>query len=475
MNSRRSILVGAATLLAAGLAVRIAVGVAFPNWYWNDQVYQTLEPAHSWLFGYGQLPWEFREGLRSWILPGLLGAVMKLTAPLAEGSTGYLAGCTVFLSALSLIPAAVCLHWHEREYRWTDLLAAFAPLVWMELIYFAPKALYETFSAHLFIGALFLARFPRKTRWRLYAGGALLGLCCAVRIQLIPGAVAGIVAIALVADDSHRRFSGLVVGLLAGLALGGLIDWITWGAPFESIVNNYHENIVQNRAAEWGSSPATAYLHWMWKVSPLGTAMIGAATLVGLRLWPALAWPALTLFAAHSAIDHKEYRFLYPVLVLGAAMVGLGAARLTEWSDDLLPMRHARGLVAVVLGLSILGNSVHAAATFRLDTKGEELSELNWTRRRGIFLAFRHLSTRSDLCGVGIRSSHHVGGYSYLHRDIPIVTTARSIDLASERRFDAYVAIEPARWGESAGPFRRNRCVEDVCLYIRPGGCRDSG
>ena len=55
----------------------MAGALAFPNVVWPDEIFQTLEQAHRLAFGYGIVPWEFRAGARSWLLPGLLAGAME--------------------------------------------------------------------------------------------------------------------------------------------------------------------------------------------------------------------------------------------------------------------------------------------------------------------------------------------------------------------------------------------------------------
>src|SRR4051812_27354257 len=69
-----------------------------------DEIYRVLEPAHRLAFGYGLVPAEFRQGLSSWVLPGLLSGIMRLTALVDTGSDGYMAGIALVLSYFALAP-----------------------------------------------------------------------------------------------------------------------------------------------------------------------------------------------------------------------------------------------------------------------------------------------------------------------------------------------------------------------------------
>ena len=87
-RARTSALVGAAIVVVA-FALRAAT-LARPSIHHPDEIYQYLEAAHRYLFGYGVIPWEYRVGMRSWLLPLLLSGPMALGNLLAPGGTLYL-------------------------------------------------------------------------------------------------------------------------------------------------------------------------------------------------------------------------------------------------------------------------------------------------------------------------------------------------------------------------------------------------
>ncbi|HZA50383.1 MAG TPA: hypothetical protein VE549_06560, partial [Myxococcaceae bacterium] len=45
--------------LVAGFLLRAVLGVPDDGIYWPDEIYQSLEPAHRVVFGYGLVAWEF--------------------------------------------------------------------------------------------------------------------------------------------------------------------------------------------------------------------------------------------------------------------------------------------------------------------------------------------------------------------------------------------------------------------------------
>src|SRR5690606_17378937 len=58
--------------VTVGTVMRLVQAVTEPAYLHPDALFQALEPAFSLVWGYGIETWEFREGMRSWVWPGLL-------------------------------------------------------------------------------------------------------------------------------------------------------------------------------------------------------------------------------------------------------------------------------------------------------------------------------------------------------------------------------------------------------------------
>src|SRR5260370_11377538 len=92
--------------LAAGTGIRAWLSLHDDGIYWPDEIYQSLEPAHRLAFGYGMIAWEFVEGARSWLLPGALAGLLKVSAQLGlDSPREYLWLVRLLFSALSLLLA----------------------------------------------------------------------------------------------------------------------------------------------------------------------------------------------------------------------------------------------------------------------------------------------------------------------------------------------------------------------------------
>jgi phosphatidylinositol glycan class B len=67
-----------AIVLPVAAILRLALAWGELGIYWPDEIYQLTEPAHRFAFGYGFRAWEFRDGVRLWLVPGALGLMWKL-------------------------------------------------------------------------------------------------------------------------------------------------------------------------------------------------------------------------------------------------------------------------------------------------------------------------------------------------------------------------------------------------------------
>jgi hypothetical protein len=56
--------------------------------------------------------------------------------------------------------------------------------------------------------------------------------------------------------------------------------------------------------------------------------------ILGARWMPLLLLVAIIIVAVHSGIAHKEYRFIYPAILLVSVLAGLGLAQMASWARD---------------------------------------------------------------------------------------------------------------------------------------------
>jgi GNAT superfamily N-acetyltransferase len=116
------------------------------------------------------------------------------------------------------------------------------------------------------------------------------------------------------------------------------------------------KNIVEDQAAQFGTHPWWFYPDALVQRSygPWGLLFLAAALVAVVRQWrQPLVWGVWLFVLGHTAVGHKEFRFLWPLVPFTALLVvlawqGLGEAtrlRLTTW---------ARSRVARALGIVVL-------------------------------------------------------------------------------------------------------------------------
>ena len=244
----------AAAVLGLAIAVRLVTLLAWPSVARPDEVFQSLEPAHRLVTGFGIVSWEWRDGIRSWLFPGAIAGLMELARHAGLATGGTLAVVAAAMAALALVPAAVALraaHGMMPEARVLAMLCAAAPCVlWPDLVHLGPRTMTEVQGGHLLIlaGALATPSLADHNKARWCAGlGAVLGLCFCLRFHLLP-------AMALVAWWRCRGDAAAWRALLAGVAgpllCAGLLDWVTLGTPFQSVWKNFAVNVVEGRSED---------------------------------------------------------------------------------------------------------------------------------------------------------------------------------------------------------------------------------
>ena len=424
-------------VLALAFAVRAGVALSGDFVLHPDEIMQYLEPAHQIVFGSGVTYWEYFHGARSWLVPGLVAAVLALFDALGLGEPRwYVAGVKLAFCAISLaIPAGMYFfargHFGEAAARAALVAGAF----WYELAGFAHKPLTELVATAPLMALLALTVRPAgvaRTR-AVWPAAVLAVLAGAVRLQY--SAVASLLlGIVLVRTAKRTR----LVLIAAGLALAvGIFDAIAWdGHLFHSYVTNVRYNLILGPMRA-GESPPWQYLEWLLLAScGLGVLCVAGAAWRPGRYGLLLVLVALTL-AMHSVQSHKEYRFVFAVVPLWLLI----AADLTARARAVMAERAgARALGPRRTGSSLAGacaavcagvfGGVSAAGILNA-LPGQDRVYRAWSSETGavrfvggqdpIFAAYRHLAAAPGVEAVWQldRPHHQLPGYYYLHRAIP--------------------------------------------------------
>jgi len=450
-----------ATVLISSLVLRVGVATRSPSMYFPDEIYQTQEQAHRLAYGYGVIPWEFRVGARSYVFPAFLAGVMRATDWMGKGSQGYLLGMAIVLSLISLTTVWFGFAWSYRVGGpAAAVVGGLACAFWYELIYVGPKALNEVLAGNLLLPSLYLGMYGQDgasgRKWRLFVAALLLGTVVALRMHLAP--VAMVAGFYFCRKNWKESWFPVASGIALPILAFGMVDALTWSYPFQSYVVNFTYNIVQRKAAmDAGTRPWYQYLLLLI----LHEGPLPLLALVGARRSPFLGWIALSILIPHSLISHKEYRYMYPLLPIMVTLAAIGTIDVITALNARLTRPRSERAVMIASAAIMLGTSISIAPLFP-----------SWKKQSGELIAFRQLSDDETLCGVAQLNIGWAGsgGYTYLHRNVPIYLLSGDADLKSlVSSFNAIVTHGALPAG--ADGFERFGCWDGVCVYKRQGTC----
>lgn len=350
-----------------GIAAYCSDGVLHP-----DEYQQVLE-FFFYKKGVQQdicLPWEFREQIRSWLQPLFYWVVSMpfggwISTPL---------GWTRFFRFLMGMMGGWGFLFLSRHYlsRWKEERSERGlQKVYLASLFFCLLPLYlvrtssENFAAILLLFLIGLVFRNEKTAdvspvaWGYY--GLLCGLGFLARYQ----SGIWIVGFFLWGLFLHGpRISWIKkVGYFAtaflGMMLVGLcldrVGYGNWGcAPW----GYFAANILQDKAAQWGTSPFWGYITLFMDMAPPFGGMVFFGSLGFFLLFPrhVLTWILLPYVVVHAAIPHKELRFLLPLFYFFPLM---GVELYRKWAGIC-----QRGIIA---------HFVHAALVLLLIWNGVKL------------------------------------------------------------------------------------------------------
>lgn len=459
-------------ILAAGLLARAA---AFSPYAINhpDEAIQYLEQAHRLTFGSGVMPWEYRLGMRSWLVPLLLAGPMWLGDRIAPASLLYVILPRLLCAAIALAPLWAAYRIGRQLSRRHALVALAVLTLWPESVYFSVHVLTETLSVAMFLPAAALLTGER-TRGRVVAAGALLGLAVIFRFHYAPAAA---VLVAFGLRRRWREWRWLALGAVAPTLASGAIDLAMGQWPFAWMVNNLRYNIVEHRAASFGEFGPQAYLQMLWASWSIALAPIVWLAWYGARRFPALGWATVANLAVHLLIGHKEYRFILLSVQLAMLLAAIGTVEVVDaLPPDATGWRsRSRVLLAALLAWGVVA-TVFATS---------DLADPGWRRYAAAYRLAREAHLRGA-CGMAIFAGHTwpPEGQTFLHGPTPVYyfngpTPHREAQLVAGAASAFNAAVAPPGRASVPAAYRQVACLGDpaperLCLAMRPGACTAS-
>jgi GPI mannosyltransferase 3 len=468
------------------VAIRASVMSLLPSILHPDER-MWLDAASRLVNHRGLVTWDFQVGERNWLWPGLMAGFMGLGQLFGSPPAAALGGVSVLLCILSLAPVICGFLWGRDVAGFPGAVTAgLLNAVWFELVYFYTHPLSETSSGASLVVGLYLL-YPGRgvvSERRIFIGAAMLGLAAVLRPQLIPAIAVAVIAVGGIRERAH--YPALLGGLALPIVLSGLLDWVTWGWPFHALIMYVYYQTIGGVGSFFGHNPVYSYIGWQGVAWGLFGIVIVLCALYGALRLPLLFWVAATIFVTHSAVGHKEYRYISPALPLIMTLAAVGSRMATDWLADRLGRPQIRRALVVAVPL------VWTIASLLLAASPNRI--WFWVRSRGSILAMRAVDADRQACGVGIYPGStwwRAAGYAGLRPDIPLFDAGETANPVAPNAYNYVISLQkrstelkhPADlpvdftslgyqqvqcWMD---PYDRTLLVERMCLWRRPGVC----
>ena len=418
-------------VMALAAALRVLTAVTGDWLLRTDELFQYLEQAHRVVFGYGEIPWEFRFGMRSWLLPMMsvpplwFAKMMDWTSP-----DIYAPMVRSFHALLSLtVPAGMYLFTRRIHGEHAARVAMIFGAFWHELVVLSPHPTAEnTAMVFLFAALMLTTRNPGITARA--AIGFFLAMVIVYRVQYAPAA--GIAGLLLLVRPPLSANIAMVIAGLAALAAAGAVDYFTWGGFGQSYINYF--KLQFSGYTKYTAKPSSA-LHFQ-------SLMIASAGLFYLALICALfylrrLWLPMAFFLSVQ-IPHNIFVGEYTNTLLGVPFVLIIAACVVaEWivsrakkpkrGDSLLehisPRKAAAWFGAAILAVSGLAyggwlpNQTHM---YVFKNPRPLFYDNKYFKVNKAFSGMPEEKVRGIVFLIPGGSAHHFGGYYYTHQNAPM-------------------------------------------------------
>ena len=406
----------AALLLRLGLHM-FSDFVAYP-----DELQQYLEQGHKLVFGYGLVFWEWHWGARNYLLPGIVAALLLPFKWLGiDHPSYYVPFVEAFFCIVSLLIPWGLYHFTRQQYGETaGRIALLLGVVNFHLLAFAAKTLTGMLSGVMLAAAMGLTGRPLiRGDAGAWLFGILLGVAAFLRYLYLPalGILWLAVAIAMPARWALRSIGG---GLLA-IAAYGLLDFLTWGRPFNSIYMHMLWNLNPSEGFHSGGGEIF-YPQRLLFISAGCLVLTILAWLRQPRLHLLLMLMYLAILLPHMLTVHKEFRYVAPLFFLWIPAAGW---LISDWGRRarLRWCRHdlARGLIGIQLAFGVLValGTINDNWIYKVGHINKVNDQLGYLHNTPDFFAgITWLHEQEDVESVYFNVNNF--NYYYLHRDVPI-------------------------------------------------------
>ncbi len=331
-------------VLLAGLVIQVITAITAVGFFHPDQHFQLLEFSSFQLQkeNSAHVVWELkamiRPTLQVYLFSGytIICGWFKLNDPYAQMTVlRLILGILVFV-VFNIITIAYLLKEKTKVIFYALLLLNFSFCFPYVRTLFSSEIL----SSLVFFGTVYWYDM-RKNKLKdfpfLIFAGFLLSLSFYFRFQF-GFAIAGFGLWMLIFERKYHKILPVAFGFIIGVALNAYLDYGFYHQWVFTPYQYYYSNIVQGKAASFGTSSFLVYIAVLVAViaaPPLGIILFwyGIKATVKNINHPIII-TTLFFVVGHCFVGHKEERFLYPVFNVLPLIVGLGLPYLLQFYDN---------------------------------------------------------------------------------------------------------------------------------------------
>ena len=408
--------------LAAALLLRLGLHMFSDFISYPDELHQYLEQGHRLAFGYGLVFWEWHWGARNYLLPGIVAALLLPFKWLGIDHPSYYAPFVeAFFCIVSLLIPWGLYHFTRQQYgEAAGRIALLLGVVNFYLLAFAAKTLTEIMAGTMLAAAMGLTGRPLiRGDGGAWLFGILLGVAAFLRYLYLPAL--GILWLAVAAAMPARWALRSIAGGLLAIFAYGLLDYLTWGRPFNSIYMHILWNLNPPEGFHTGGGESIYPQRLLFiSVGCLALTILAWLRQPRLHLLTMLLYLAILL--PHMLTVHKEFRYVAPLFFLWIPAAGW---LLSDWSHRarLRRYRHdlTRGLIGIQLSFGVLValGAINDNWIYEVGHIGKGNDMLGYLHNTPDFFAgIAWLHEQEDVESVYFDVNNF--NYYYLHRDVPI-------------------------------------------------------
>ena len=329
-------------LFLLGLLIYVITAWFSVGYHYPDEHFQILEFCNYKLgkIASNQLAWEFKDQMRPALQPAITFVaihvlqIFQINSPFIYAFVLRL--LMAFFGWLIICKLTVLLleNFSTEKGKTFFVLANFC--VWFTP-YINVRFASENTSAIALLWSIYFLLKDKKAI-RFFIAGILLGLAFYFRYQ-IAFAIIGIVLWLIFQKEKFKNLLLLMASFSFVAAICTLLDYWMYGQWVCTPYNYYFFNITKGIAAASGTEPWFYYFKWFILIGFIPVSVfLFLFFFTGVATQPknVFAFTSITFLLAHIVLDHKEMRFIFPMIFPFTFFIALGYEKLQPYFEKLI-------------------------------------------------------------------------------------------------------------------------------------------